>query len=274
MHYLELSPPPALASVIRCFWFLRSDQVSSVPQPVVADGRFEIVLHAAEPFARLGSDGRLAAQGEALVAGQLTAPLHLVQRGSADVVGIRFRTGTATAFLRHPLHELTNQVERLELIDRRLRNDLLRALSRSGHPVQRRDALSAVLLSSMGDGANSMTRWAIRAMDTPLSPRLQQVARSFGTTTRTLERRIAVATGLSPRSLSQTMRFRRVYRGLQEAGPGEMTRAALDAGYFDQAHCIREFRRFTGLTPSAFFGQDPALASALVASVQSPAGEA
>jgi AraC-like DNA-binding protein len=47
-----------------------------------------------------------------------------------------------------------------------------------------------------------------------------------------------------------------------------MTAAALRAGYFDQAHCIREFRRFTGQSPTEFFGQDPALASALVASVQ------
>jgi AraC-like DNA-binding protein len=30
--------------------------------------------------------------------------------------------------------------------------------------------------------------------------------------------------------------------------------AALDAGYFDQAHLIREFRELAGMTPGQYFG--------------------
>jgi AraC-like DNA-binding protein len=267
--YLELPAPAELSAVVHCFWFLRSDATHAPPQPVVADGRFEIILHAAEPFARLDDAGRPCPQGEALIAGQLTRPIHLVQQGPADIVGIRLRTAAATALFRHPLHELTNQADALQLVHRDLRDALLRALARSTDPVERRAFLSAALQRHMCDGADALTRSAVRSLNNAAPQRIAVLAKSLGTTTRTLERRIAAATGLTPRALGQTLRFRRVYRRLQEAGPGEMTRVALDAGYFDQAHCIREFRRFAGLAPTEFFRLDPTLATAFVASVQS-----
>jgi AraC-like DNA-binding protein len=33
----------------------------------------------------------------------------------------------------------------------------------------------------------------------------------------------------------------------------KLTRLAVDAGYFDQSHFIREFRAFTGTAPRRFF---------------------
>jgi AraC-like DNA-binding protein len=33
-----------------------------------------------------------------------------------------------------------------------------------------------------------------------------------------------------------------------------LAEAALDAGFFDQSHFIREFRKFAGETPRVFFG--------------------
>lgn len=267
MEYLELPPPPSLSTVVRCFWFLRSDATGGAPQPVVADGRLEIVLHAAEPFARV-SDGRHEVQADALLAGQLTAPLYLQQRGAADVVGIRFRTAAASSLIRHPLHEFNDQVVSLGAIDWRLRDALLQALQQSREPIRRRELLSAVLWR-FHRSADPFASAAVRILEDADALEVRTIAARLGATTRTLERRVLAATGLTPRGLRQTMRFRRAFRALQEAGPGAMTMVALQAGYFDQAHCIREFRRFTGKAPSAFFAEDPALASALVASVQS-----
>lgn len=269
MHYLELPPPIALAGVVRCFWFLRSDMVTGVPQPVVADGRLEIVLHAAEPFSQV-AEGGATPQDAALLAGQLTQPLHLLQRGRADVVGIRFRTAAATTLIRHPITELTNQVAPLAVINPRLRDRLLVALRHSHSPAERRDALSAVLVREIQGEPDRLASSVVRIMDRPDAGELAAISRQVGVSARTLERRVTTATGLAPRMLRRAMRFRRVFRGLQDAESGGMTAAALAAGYFDQAHCIREFRHFTGQSPSEFFGQDPTLASALVGSVQSP----
>ena len=63
------------------------------------DGRVKIVLHLAELFALIDAAGTPQRQSTTLAAGQLTAPIQLVARGEADVVGIRFRTATAAPLL-------------------------------------------------------------------------------------------------------------------------------------------------------------------------------
>ncbi|MGH7709715.1 MAG: DUF6597 domain-containing transcriptional factor [Gemmatimonadaceae bacterium] len=95
MEYLELCAQPPLDALIRCFWFLRGDDLGADPQVIVPDGRLEIILHLADPFYRVDSEDAAHVQAPALLSGQLTAPLRLRVHGTADVVGIRFRTAAA-----------------------------------------------------------------------------------------------------------------------------------------------------------------------------------
>lgn len=54
--------------------------------------------------------------------------------------------------------------------------------------------------------------------------------------------------GLAPKLFCRVRRFRRAVARLS-AGPGSDTEVALEAGYSDQAHLIRDFREFAGITP-------------------------
>lgn len=235
----------------------------SQPQPVVADGRLDIILHCAEPFARV-EGGRPCRQADALLAGQLTAPIHLLQSGPADVVGIRLRTGAAAALFRHPAAELHNRVEPLSLLAPGLRDGLLGAAHRHRSPDARRTALVEVLSRWVLTAPDALAMAAVRQLDCPSPPAVTALAASLGVGVRSLERRVGMATGLAPRTLVRTLRFRRVFRQLESAAPGTMTRVALNAGYFDQAHCVREFRRFAGLAPTDFFRHGPTLATAFL----------
>jgi transcriptional regulator GlxA family with amidase domain len=64
---------------------------------------------------------------------------------------------------------------------------------------------------------------------------------------RQFRRRCLDESGLGPKQLSKVLRFRRAC-ALGEGGlPWGLV--AVEAGYFDQAHLIRDFREFTGSTP-------------------------
>jgi AraC-like DNA-binding protein len=58
--------------------------------------------------------------------------------------------------------------------------------------------------------------------------------------------------GLAPKTIARLFRFRRVVDRSTDDLAARWSDVALDAGYFDQAHLIRDFRQFAGMTPVEF----------------------
>jgi AraC-like DNA-binding protein len=67
-----------------------------------------------------------------------------------------------------------------------------------------------------------------------------------------LDREFARVVGLSPRALSRVIRLRALVASIDVYGGVEWTALAAELGWFDQAHLIRDFRRFTGVTPGQY----------------------
>jgi AraC-like DNA-binding protein len=61
--------------------------------------------------------------------------------------------------------------------------------------------------------------------------------------------------GLSPKTAARLVRFEGVSRLVEGAPRVDWGQVAADAGYADQAHLIREFRQFTGTTPTGYLAQ-------------------
>jgi len=276
-EYFELPAPQPLDALIHCFWFLRGPMAGAEVQSVVPDGRMEIVLHLGEPFSEVGPDGVARPQADALLAGQLTSPFQLLPRGPADVVGIRFRSAGARSVLGFPAAEATGRVDRLSDYHPRLAGELVSSVARRqggeeartpGLNVERVAALARVLVRFVRDEPPPLVAEAVRCLDQAKAPPMHAIAARLGVTRRTLERRVLNEVGLDPRMLHRVFRFRRAFRLLDEAPPGTWARVAHAAGYFDQAHLIREFRRFAGAPPMAFLAAEPALTRALLGTDQ------
>lgn len=67
-----------------------------------------------------------------------------------------------------------------------------------------------------------------------------------------LDREFRRIVGLGPRVLARVLRLRRLLDSIDVYGQVEWTRLAAELGWFDQAHLVRDFRRFTGTTPSEY----------------------
>jgi transcriptional regulator GlxA family with amidase domain len=76
--------------------------------------------------------------------------------------------------------------------------------------------------------------------------RVDALAQDLGFSARQLRRRFLASVGYGPKILQRVLRMRRFLTG----GRRDLARAALDAGYADQAHLARECLRLTGLSPS------------------------
>lgn len=86
---------------------------------------------------------------------------------------------------------------------------------------------------------------------------ITQLAQAANMSTRNLERHFIRQTGMSPKLLCCITRFNRAV-SLKLDAPGEnWTSVALSCGYFDQMHLVREFKRFSGNSPSVFIRETP-----------------
>lgn len=79
---------------------------------------------------------------------------------------------------------------------------------------------------------------------------IDEIANVYGYSKRSLERHFLSTVGLSPKKFMRSARFQQVLEKL-EAGASWPIIAG-DLNYYDQAHFIKEFREFSGLTPQQF----------------------
>ena len=85
---------------------------------------------------------------------------------------------------------------------------------------------------------------------------IRSLSRDLGIGERRLERECLRATGAPPKHLSRLSRFLQACRYV-ERGCDPLTEVAYLCGYHDQSHFIREFKNFSGLTPSQLRAGEP-----------------
>lgn len=263
MRYAEFPPPPELEPYVHCLWVFEG-QDAEEPQRIVTDGRCELILHWRAPYLEQTAGG-WAAQPRALFAGQLTRPLHLLAREPAGVVGVRFRTAGAPAYLQSHTNPFTDR--RLAITDA---PDLAAATDEAERLALAAGYVASRLQPQFHDARMAEAAAAIRTSEGRVP--LDNLAAKVGLSPRALQRRFLEAVGVPPRMLASIVRFRRVFEALQAPGVASWTDAAQAAGYFDHPQMARDFQRFLGCTPSAFLAAEQGLASQLVADANLQAG--
>ena len=263
MRYAEHAPPDALAEVLHCLWSFEDEDTGAEPQRIVPDGRCELVVHHGAPYRERGA---AEPQGRVVFAGQLTRPLWLEATGPASVIGARFHPAAARRFLDMPMDRATDtrlDLTRLWVGEAR---GLLHELSGARDAAARVAAVAAFVARRIAgtEGDATLERCVAALQDGAGTMPIQAVAELAGIGRRQLERRFLHEIGISPALLANVFRFRRVFDAIERDSARPWTDAALAAGYFDQSHLIRDFRRFVGCTPGDFIAARPSLATALV----------
>jgi methylphosphotriester-DNA--protein-cysteine methyltransferase len=171
-----------------------------------------------------------------------------------------FTPAGATGFLRPTLEEftgtttdLTGLLGRPEELDR-LHEQLAKARNH-GHRV---GLLEDFLLTRIRIAApDPLVTAAISWLEQQTNAKqIVDLTRYIGLSQSALERRFRRIVGVSPKKFSSLIRLRRAMR-LRATG-ADLTTVAHAAGYFDQSHFIKDFRRVTGSAPQAFFRQSAA----------------
>jgi AraC-like DNA-binding protein len=178
----------------------------------------------------------------AVVAGPDTGPWHSFTEPGELILGARFLPGAGGPALGVPLSELRDR--RIALSELPL--DVHQALHGEADPRAVLGLLEAAAARLVA--ANPPDRVVQAAVTRVLDPaqRVDALAVDLGFSERQLRRRFLASVGYGPKVLQRVLRLRRFLAGERH----DLARAALDAGYADQAHLTRECLRLTGLSPS------------------------
>ena len=167
-------------------------------------------------------------------------------------VGLRFRPGMARRFVGTGVAELCDRVIPLDDVMGKAAREL-----RDGLDAARSNGECRQILLRAVAAAGQQTNAVHLAIDAMTRAHgevdVDWVADQAGMSARQFRRRCREEAGLGPKQLARILRFRRACR-LAERGESWL-RVAVEAGYFDQAHLIRDFREFTGSTPMSVFSK-------------------
>jgi len=93
---------------------------------------------------------------------------------------------------------------------------------------------------------------AVAALTADPTRPIADIALELGISHGHLDREFTRVVGLTPRALARLLRVRELLERIDVYGTMAWTNLALDFGWFDQAHLIRDFKRHTGVTPSQY----------------------
>jgi AraC-like DNA-binding protein len=254
MRYRELPPALRLRSFVESFWMLECD--GGPAQRVVPDGHSELILNIGEPFEHLDARGWLR-QPKYFFAGQIRGPLLLRPGGRAQILGIRFTPHGAAALLELPMHELAGRFTPLDEFAPRLQRELEHALDSRDVVRVVEDALSRAISARGSDRAIALAVRKIIGSRGAVG--LAGLASDLNLCGRQFERRFNATVGLSPKVFCSLQRFTHVFRTISMGGLSWVD-TALACGYYDQAHLIRDCKRFSGETPAVLLGPEADLA--------------
>lgn len=263
MRYQVYDPAPALLPYVKCYWSLEAPAAEQASRDrIFPDGCMELVFHYGDLFRKYTAGKAGVIQPRSFVHGQLTQFMELEATGSAGIFSVRFRPGGVRPFMAVGLHEITgayastadlwgndgrvledrvlhacDNLRRVKVVE----DFLLRRLARVAVPPK---AAHAIRVIAETNGMMDMER----------------LARVCGVSRRHLERVVMPVVGVSPKVLARVVRFQYMLSMLERGGAGNLTSLALEGGFYDQAHFVRDFKEFTGFSPGQYFSKDLALA--------------
>jgi AraC-like DNA-binding protein len=248
-------PAPALAGFVAgtyCGW-----SETMAPGPIrreLPTTKVPLIFNFGAPY-RVGGPGapieRADVQGS-FVAGLYDCFAETQATGPTAGVQVDLTPLGAVRLLGVPMEELTGRSVALdEVLGRDGRTLLARLVE--GRGWERRFALvDAALQARLARAPEpaAPVAWAWRRLEASGgTAAIAPLAAAVGWSQKHLIERFRRHLGMAPKRLARILRFARFAERLRTARRVQWTDLALDSGYYDQAHLIRDCRAFAGCTP-------------------------
>jgi len=188
--------------------------------------------------------------------GVWTRRFLIEHQGAVRLAGVHFKPWGVSPFVDMSSSELRNRWVPVDAVwDRsldRMRDRIVNAAS-TGEILQvLEDELRSRLAPSPSRGLELVDRTARRLETSWGAVPVGALADGAGVSSTHLAAQFKSHVGITPKRVARIYRFARLILSVDPAHPVSWSHLAHAAGYFDQAHFSKEFKDFTGHTPSAY----------------------
>lgn len=268
MDYKETRPSEPLARHVKCLWTLETDRATALDtlgdrassdlERILPDGCMEIIFNLADPFVQHHLDGTFELQPRTLLVGQMSRHVLIRPAGRVRLLGVRFWPGGAYPFLGFPQNEITDNILNLDSVWGGAAPDVEARIHDAGTRSRRLAVIEAHLLAELNRVREGETLNVAVGAILRTGGRLpvEKLADDAGLSRRQLDRLFKTRVGLPPKLLSRIIRFQRVFGALEcDDIARRWAQLAVECGYSDQPHMIKDFKAFAGVEPTSYFSQ-------------------
>lgn len=205
---------------------------------------------------------RISIDGDAIgsfAAGPYLRPVVTEHAGEQEGIQVDLEPLAARRLLGVPMSELA---ERCVALDELVGEELTDRVADALEWPERFALVESVLRRRLAESepVRPEVIWAVgRLHGSAGRVRVEQLAREVGWSRRHLAAQFRDAVGFTPKAMARVIRFEQALARLRTGDA--LADVAYEAGYADQAHLNRDFRAFTGLTPTDYLAriEDPAV---------------
>lgn len=257
MEFKKFLPSATLKPYIRHYYIFKSDTDTVFEDVVFPSGDMEVIFNLGSGSWEYLLDDGFKKTPKIELWGQITKPLSIRSAGKHVMLGIKFYTHSASYFFNDQMGVFNDNITDLQDVIGRVAQTLHQRLLETDGEQNRIDLLETFLLKRLSTHEkksfhiNKVADILDSILKDASGSNITNIASRHNITTRYLQRLLHQHTGLSPKSYDKINRFQQSLKMISK-NDQPFTSIAYACGYFDQSHFIRDFKSFTGLTPSSY----------------------
>jgi len=244
-------PSSPLSLFVKHYWALKTDLLY-VSERITPVGCVQLIFHRGD---RMYSHTDGEKQPHVFIGGQSGMYTDIQSTGTTDMLVVLFQPHGARAFFKMPMDEFNNRNISVEDLNDKPLEQL------SGQILAARDNKTAIalienfLLTRLTnfDAYNyKRINNALGAINHTQQNTVKDLAESACLSYKQFSRIFTEYIGATPKEFLRVVRYQRAVYMLQNNREKDQTELALDCGYYDQPHLIKEFKTFSGYTPNEY----------------------
>lgn len=249
MNFKIYYPTEKLSTFINYYWVLEpsSGNEELKPERVIPAGYLQMFFHYRTPFVIDNNE-----VPESYFCGQLTKYKDVVLRKNTGMIAVVFHPNSAKAFIHLNINELTNKS--VDLKDVYAKGEIINLnyeIKKTNDLESKVRVVESFLLSKFFV-ANKYQYALIQQSVNLINQKhgtcsIKQIAEKIHVGHRHFERLFKSYVGITPKLYSNIIRFSKAHNDIEQGK--KILDVLYECGYFDQAHFIKDYKRFTGITP-------------------------